>query len=102
MDINLTNEGSIVSVKIDGNIDLGGGDKLSEVLSSISLMDNVSHVTFDMSTVYTITSSGIGKLLNFFKHINSKNGSMEIDGVSDTLYDQFIDIHLDRIFPIKK
>ena len=65
-------------------------------------MDNIDHVVFNMADVNTITSSGIGKLLNFFKHINSKSGSMEIKGISDSLYEQFLDIHLHRIFPIEK
>jgi anti-anti-sigma factor len=102
MDIELSTEVNKADVIIKGNIDLKGGDKLAEVLHEITFMKNIEHVVFNMSEVNTITSSGIGKLLNFFKHINSRSGTMEIKGISDSLYEQFLDIHLHRIFPIEK
>lgn len=102
MEIDLNTEETIAYVAIKGNIDLKGGDRLGEKLQEITYMDNIDHVVFNMTEVSTITSSGIGKLLNFFKHINSKSGSMEIKGISDSLYEQFLDIHLNRIFPISK
>ncbi|MBN2440068.1 MAG: STAS domain-containing protein [Spirochaetales bacterium] len=102
MNIDLNTEDMKAFVTINGNIDLKGGEKLAEILHEITYMNNIDHVVFNMTEVNTITSSGIGKLLNFFKHINSKSGTMEIKGISDSLYEQFLDIHLHRIFPIEK
>ena len=102
MDINIRTDNTTAYIVINGNIDLKGGDKLAEVLQEITYMDNIEHVVFNMVKVGVITSSGIGKILNFFKHINSKSGTMEIKGISDNLYEQFLDIHLNRIFPISK
>lgn len=102
MDIEHEKKGNTVEVAIDGNIDTGGGQKLSVELAEIMEMDDVSHVIFDMTTVKTTTSSGIGKLMNFFKFMDGKGGKMEIRGISDSLYQQFAEIHLDRIFPISK
>ncbi|MBN1696788.1 MAG: STAS domain-containing protein [Spirochaetales bacterium] len=102
MDIRIKKEDTIVTVYIDGNIDINGGDMLSEKLNEIMFIKNVTHVIFTMENVNSITSAGIGKLLNFYKYLNGRNASMEIKGVSDVLYEQFIEIHLDRIFPISK
>jgi anti-anti-sigma regulatory factor len=65
-------------------------------------MDGVKAVVFDLTTVRTITSSGIGKIMNFFKFIDGRKGSMSIKGISEQLYKQFMEIHLDRIFPMAR
>ncbi len=102
MDIDLEKNGNAIKVIIDGNIDTDGGHKLSVQLQEIMEMDEVMNIVFDLTTVKTITSSGIGKLMNFYKFIDAKNGSMEINGISESLYKQFAEIHLERIFPITK
>ena len=102
MDIDVVKNGQTVNVVIDGNIDTDGGQRLSVELQEIMEMDNVKNIVFDMTTVKTTTSSGIGKLMNFYKYMDSNDGSMAIKGISDSLYKQFMEIHLDRIFPIEK
>lgn len=102
MDINFTKENETVKITIQGNIDTEGGSKLDAILSEVTGMDDAQFIIFDMTTVITTTSSGIGKLLRFYKHIDSKGGTMEIHGISDNLYTQFKEIHLDRIFTIAK
>lgn len=102
MDIDLQKQGKTVKVTIDGNIDTDGGHRLSVALQEIMEMDDYKEVVFDLSTVRTITSSGIGKLMNFFKFIDANGKGMAIRGISDSLHTQFMEIHLDRIFPIGK
>jgi anti-anti-sigma factor len=102
MDIDLQKKGDAVRIVIDGNIDTDGGHQLSVALQEVMEMPNVKSVVFDLSTVRTITSSGIGKLMNFFKFLDAKKGSMSVSGISDSLYKQFMEIHLDRIFSIQK
>lgn len=102
MEINYSQNGEMVKIVIQGNIDTEGGEKLSSTLNSIGETEDVKQVVFDLTTVMTITSSGIGKLLRFYKHIDSIGGSMEIKGISDNLYEQFQEIHLERIFSISK
>lgn len=102
MDISYTQEEGTVTVTITGNIDTSGGDKLSNTLNEIMGLDTVERVYFNMTAVLTTTSSGIGKLLRFYKYIDSQNAAMEIKGISSNLYTQFKEIHLDRIFPISK
>jgi anti-anti-sigma factor len=102
MDIELDKKGDALTIIIDGNIDTDGGHKLGVSLQEAMEMTGVKTVVFDLSTVRTITSSGIGKIMNFFKFIDGKAGSMSVKGISDQLYNQFMEIHLDRIFPISK
>jgi anti-anti-sigma factor len=102
MDIELDKKGDSLKILIDGNIDTDGGHKLAISLQEAMEMDGIKTVVFDLSTVRTITSSGIGKIMNFFKFMDSKKGSMSVKGISEQLYKQFMEIHLDRIFPIAK
>jgi anti-sigma B factor antagonist len=102
MDIELNRKGDALTIVIDGNIDTDGGHKLAVSLQEAMEMDGLKTVVFDLSTVRTITSSGIGKVMNFFKFIDSRKGSMSVKGISEQLYKQFMEIHLDRIFPIHK
>ena len=102
MDIELDKKGDSLKIVIDGNIDTDGGHKLAVSLQEAMEMDGIKSVSFDLTTVRTITSSGIGKIMNFFKFIDGTKGSMSVKGISDQLYKQFMEIHLDRIFPIGK
>jgi anti-anti-sigma factor len=102
MDIELDKKGDSLKIVIDGNIDTDGGHKLAVSLQEAMDMDGIKSVVFDLTTVRTITSSGIGKIMNFFKFIDGKKSSMSVKGISDQLYKQFMEIHLDRIFPITK
>ena len=102
MDIELDRKGDSLTIIIDGNIDTEGGHKLAASLQEAMEMEGIRTVVFDLGTVRTITSSGIGKIMNFFKFIDGKRGSMSVKGISDPLYKQFMEFHLDRIFPIAK
>jgi len=102
MDIELDKKGDSLKIVIDGNIDTDGGHKLAVSLQEAMEMEGIKTVVFDLTTVRTITSSGIGKIMNFFKFIDGAKGSMSVKGISDQLYKQFMEIHLDRIFPIGK
>jgi anti-sigma B factor antagonist len=102
MDIELDKKGDSLKILIDGNIDTDGGQKLAVSLQEAMEMGGIKTVVFDLTTVRTITSSGIGKIMNFFKFIDGNKGSMSIKGISDQLYRQFMEIHLDRIFPISR
>ena len=88
-------------VTIDGNIDSDSGHDLSVALMEVMEWDDVQHVDFDLATVNTVTSAAIGKLINFYKFMEQKCGTMSISAISEGLKKQFREIHLDRIIPIK-
>lgn len=102
MDIELDRKGDSLRIVIDGNIDTDGGHKLAVSLQEAMEMEGVKSVAFDLTTVRTITSSGIGKIMNFFKFIDGRKGTMSVKGISEQLYKQFMEIHIDRIFPVSR
>ncbi|MBN2509738.1 MAG: STAS domain-containing protein [Spirochaetales bacterium] len=88
-------------VTIEGNIDSESGHDLSVALMKVMEWEDVQHVDFDLATVNTVTSAAIGKLINFYKFMEQKCGTMSISAISEGLRKQFREIHLDRIIPIK-
>ena len=100
MDIDIKIEVNCATVTIDGNIDTDGGNKLTASFYELMENDAITHVKFDLLTVRSITSSAIGKILKFYKHLESKKGKMEVIDISEALHTQFKEIHLDRIIPI--
>ena len=100
MDIDVKIEGNCAIVTIDGNIDVDGGNKLTASFYELMENDDIKHVKFDLLTVKSITSSAIGKILKFYKHLELKKGKMEVVDISNELHTQFKEIHLNRIIPI--
>lgn len=102
MELDVRNEGNCVHVAVRGSIDTEGAPELTMRFADIAKDDSLRHAVFDLSEVPSITSAGIGKLLTFFKHFDKKGGTMSIKGISEALHQQFREIHLDLIIPIKK
>ena len=100
MIIKMKQLGKQIIVVINGDLDSEGDKQLSELLYNIRKLKNFEKVSFDMSVVKAATSSSIGMLLNFYKFLDSTERKMEINGISDSLYHQFKEIHLEAIFPI--
>src|SRR5512133_2281954 len=102
MELDVNKDGNCVNVVVRGSIDTEGAPELTLRCADIAKDDSIRHASFDLSDVPSITSAGIGKLLTFFKHFDKKGGTMTIKGISDPLHQQFREIHLDLIIPIKK
>ncbi len=102
MDLDIVIEEDTVYFKISGPIDTEGGSELTNKFMEIANDESIKNAEFDLSEVPTITSAGIGKLLRFFKHFDKLGGKMKIKGISDSLKDQFSEIHLDQIIPIEE
>jgi anti-sigma B factor antagonist len=102
MDLDISVEPGIVHIKVIGAIDTEGGAELSNKFAEVANDSSILSVKFDLSEVPTITSAGIGKLLKFFKIIDSRKGKMVIAGISSGLRKQFAEVHLDKIIPVEK
>ena len=102
MEIKTKLNNDILNIIFIGNIDSNNAHYLSDTFKKILQFDKINGFYLNFTSVSSITSSGIGKLLTFHKTINKLCKTMEIKGISDSLYSQFIDLHLDRIFTIKK
>ena len=101
MDINVNVEGTTAEIKVSGIIDNDNAEELKKHLSDVQ-DKNVKDATLDLSLVPSITSSGIGKLLVFYKALDSKGGKITIDGIHSNLLKLFKSIKLDKLFDIKE
>ena len=70
-------------------------EKLNEVLDS-----NVKILEMDLSMCKSMCSSGIGKILFFYRDFQEKKGHFEIVKSSSSIYDLFTTIKLNQLFPI--
>jgi anti-anti-sigma factor len=95
-------EGDTVFIAISGSIDTEASTELTARFSEIAKATNVERAVFDLSRVPSVTSSGIGKLLTFYKHFSKRSGGMRIKGISRPLEEQFNEIHLDLIIPVER
>jgi len=86
-------------VKVSGAVDTEAAEVLRTELGK-ALKLKPSKVIMDLSLVPTMGSSGIGKILIFFKSLDSNNASFEIKGIHENIYHIFKAVKLDKLFPI--
>ncbi len=99
MEITLTFDGHKAQMKIEGVVTTDNAylfkDKLTEVLASDATL-----LELDLSTCRNISSSGIGKLLIFYKEFMGRDGRIEIVKSSPIVYELLTTIKLDQLFTI--
>ncbi len=102
MDITVRKEGNdAFHIRIAGSIDTGNAEQLRTELDKIAA-NKPMKVVMDMSLVPTIDSSGMGKILIFYKKLDSMKSKFEIKGIQDNLYNVFKAVKLDKLFPISQ
>lgn len=100
MNIKITNEDEKCTVHLSGSIDIPGAEILKKSLTQI-LEDDISReVYIDFEGVNFIGSSGIGKLLLFYKNFTSKGGNVQIVNLNKEISALFKAIKLDKLFNI--
>jgi len=85
------------TVFITGNIDIPGAEDLKKTLAGLT-ETNLDVVKIDFEGVTFIGSSGIGKLLLFYKNFTAKGGSLSLVNLSDEIVALFKAIKLDKLF----
>lgn len=93
--------GDTLSVKVLGGVDTSAAEILRSKLKEI-ILQKPQKVVLDLSMVPTMGSSGIGKILMFFKSLKEGNSIFEIKGIHENLYSFFKVIKLDKLFPISQ
>jgi anti-sigma B factor antagonist len=93
--------GDALLVKITGAVDTPAAESLKFELRDI-LFQKPQKVILDLSNVPTMGSSGIGKILMFFKSLKESNSVFEIKGIHENLYPFFKAVKLDKLFPISQ
>ena len=101
MEFNVDQQNGKVMISIIGAVDNENAEELKNQFQNL-LKKDFQEVVFDLSFVPFITSSGIGKLLIFYKNIISAGKKMRIKGINDNLFDLFKSIKLYQLFPIEQ
>jgi anti-sigma B factor antagonist len=99
MDVTTKDNGDTLIVKVSGAVDTSAAEILRSELNKIA-GQRPKKVIMDLSMVPTMGSSGIGKILMFFKSLDSSKASFEIKGIHENLYNIFKAVKLDKLFPI--
>jgi anti-sigma B factor antagonist len=99
MDVTTKDNGDTLIVKVSGAVDTSAAEILRSELNKIA-GQRPKKVVMDLSMVPTMGSSGIGKILMFFKSLDSSKASFEIKGIHENLYNIFKAVKLDKLFPI--
>ncbi len=99
MDVATKLNGDTLIVKVSGAVDTGAAEILRSELNKIA-SQRPKKVIMDLSLVPTMGSSGIGKILMFFKSLDSAKSGFEIKGIHENLYNIFKAVKLDKLFPI--
>jgi anti-anti-sigma factor len=99
MDVTTKVNGDTLIVKVSGAVDTSAAEILRSELNKIA-GQRQKKVVMDLSMVPTMGSSGIGKILMFFKSLDSSKASFEIKGIHENLFNIFKAVKLDKLFPI--
>ncbi|HLZ20111.1 MAG TPA: STAS domain-containing protein [Smithellaceae bacterium] len=97
MDIKVSQTGDSGRLEIFGDIDEKGAEAFKARLQELK---TAKKVEIDFSHVGYIGSSGIGKLLLFYKNVTLEGGKVTVSNLSSDLYSLFRELKLDTIFTI--
>ena len=92
--------GDVLTVKIEGNLDINTAPELKNQLKGE--LDDVSKVIFDLEKTDYTSSAGLRVLLEAFQILHAKGGTMSMINVNEVFYDilklsgftDFLDIQL--------
>ena len=99
MNIKVAKEEGKTAVYLSGSVDIPGAESLKKALNQIA-DDNPKEVVIDFDEVNFIGSSGIGKLLLFYKKFTAKGGKVSIINLNKEISALFKAIKLDKLFNI--
>lgn len=100
MNVKISSEAEKTVVYLSGSIDIPGAESLKKSLTQILEDDTVKEASIDFEGVNFIGSSGIGKLLLFYKNFTSKGGKVQIVNLNKEITALFKAIKLDKLFNI--
>ena len=99
MNIELNLNEKVASMKIDGILNSENAhllqEKLSEVMKSDALL-----LELDLFDCRNISSTGIGKILLFYKDFISRGGEIEVVRSSNSVYELFTMLKLNQLFTV--
>ncbi|MDI3503138.1 MAG: hypothetical protein PWP64_74 [Candidatus Cloacimonadota bacterium] len=99
MNIDLTFSGNIASMKIDGILNSENAHILQEKLNEV-MKSEATLLELDLFDCRNISSTGIGKILLFYKDFISKGGDIEVVRSSNSVYELFSMLKLNQLFTV--
>lgn len=72
-------------------------EELKVILNEL-FIKGVRNIQMDLSRVKATNSSGLGKILFFYKKLKEENGSLTIKAISNDLKETFKLLRLDKLF----
>ncbi len=99
MNIELTISGNIAAMKIDGILNSENAHVLQEKLSEV-MQSEAKVLELDLLDCRNISSTGIGKILLFYKDFISKGGDIEVVRSSNSVYELFTMLKLNQLFTV--
>ncbi len=99
MELNVKYDQPNARISITGDIDDDGAAILKNKLMELQGRA-LKEVVIDFSGVSYIGSTGIGKLLLFYKAISQTGGGIKIVNMSEDLYKMFKIVKLDKVFDL--
>jgi len=99
MDVTTKMTGETLHITVSGAVDTTAAEILRSELTKATV-HKPQKVVMNLTLVPTMGSSGIGKILMFFKSLDSSKISFEIKGIHENVYSIFKAVKLDKLFPI--
>ena len=101
MQITITQSENSALITVNGEIDEHGAEEFKRRFAEVRLAANIT-VTLDFLGVTRIGSAGLGKLLLFYKSVESHGGVIRIERVSPFIFDLLTQLKLNKIFAITR
>lgn len=99
MNIELTYSGEVAAMKIDGILNSENAHVLQEKLTEV-IKSDAKMLELDLLDCRNISSTGIGKILLFYKDFISKGGDIEVVRSSNSVYELFTMLKLNQLFTV--
>ncbi|CAO81456.1 STAS domain-containing protein [Candidatus Cloacimonas acidaminovorans] len=99
MNIELSLDGKVAKMKIDGILNSKNAYLLQEKLTEV-LNSDATLLELDLLDCRNISSTGIGKILLFYKDFITKGGEIEVVRSSNSVYELFSMLKLNQLFTV--
>lgn len=92
-----TIQGETAVFTLSGTIDEEGAAALKKQFNALPL-SQIKELVIDLADISHIGSSGIGKLLLFYKNMAAHQGTIRLTRVPQPIHDLFTELRLDTLF----
>ena len=101
MEITIINEPGKDAIDVNGHIDEKGAEELKSAFAKLQT-GSTPLVVLNLNGVDQIGSSGIGKILLFYKNLAINDRRLAVVGLSPMLFELFHELKMDSLFSITR